>query len=1246
MTKPGDFRPLLWLQTIKRLFGDCPFARYTWHIGRHPSLIPGPAVILFPCRDTVLGCGIAGMVAVKPVTPVPFQMPALKEMTGHVENQGLGAFEGRHQEIADGYLGGDAPLMALGAEVQQLKTLHAFGRLFNDDSLQHRLQEDLSRLQILLEQETARFDHVMGLLPPKAAAVVSRRLESLRDAAWGLDREILRNITKIRELAPWLKAPADSGVLGVIKHLNGVLNAIDRLEVRGRDSAGVSLMFVLERGVFQEFLKQLEQGGLVSAFDARRNPEVLLNNSISVAARENTAAIALTYKVAAEIGHLGDNIAFIRDQLKTDPVLRLLAALPHRHHTVSAHTRWASVGAITEANCHPVDNRTLPATADTEPVIHVCLNGDIDNYQELKADYEARGVFLPEAVTCDTKIIPVHIAGYLDKGHDIHEAFRLAVNDFHGSHAITMHTDLAPGKLFLALKGSGQALFIGLAPDHYVTASELYGLVEETSDFIKMDGEALNPSSLGAPVNGQIVILDQAQGGGLGGVRALSYDGAPIVLTPEKVRKTPLTSRDIDRQQFDHYFLKEISESPASVRKTLENRWKITGGSEPKMAIVLDNTQFPDAVASAFKQNRIRRIIFIGQGTAGVAALVCADILRHYLKETAIRVEAYKSSEMSGFILSEQAAGQWGDTLLVPISQSGTTADTNRAVDMMKKMGAFVIAVVNRRDSDLCFKADGVLYTSSGRDIEMSVASTKAFYSQIIAGAVLGLHVAQMGGRRNSTFISSEIKQMTELPALMEQVLARREEIKAAALRRANARTHWAAVGSGPNKAAADEIRIKLSELCYKTISSDYVEDKKHIDLSSEPLIVVCAAGARRTVLGDIIKDTAIFHSHKALTIVIADENEDRFAPYADEIIPVPSAAEHFAPILNTLAGHLWGYYAALAINEGSKFLYDFREDLNRAIFGFKKNRMDLYEIALEKSFREKILRFYQEFRKRQEENRLSGAIGVKASGDILLLLKYLSGKLPLADFELDFGEKGTAANMFNRLFGALNTAINTLARPVDAIKHQAKTVTVGTSRIEETAEGLVFNLIREKGFTIAQLTIANLMVVKNIQPIIRRVKGATLYGISGMGLLGEPDDATTLTVIEKTGTSAAIPSRAEADHRLTGTKRIIVQRGNVYIGRGRKDDRSILVIPLLSNNPEEPHAIAYLLLLDIDFETTASLKAKIRALGGKYEHIKNLVQETNASWRDDWLERVGMADLFGWSAEKVAEKLMKNDEG
>ena len=116
---------------------------------------------------------------------------------------------------------------------------------------------------------------------------------------------------------------------------------------------------------------------------------------------------------------------------------------------------------------------------------------------------------------------------------------------------------------------------------------------------------------------------------------------------------------------------------------------------------------------------------------------------------------------------------------MIAISQSGTTTDTNRTVDMVKERGAHTLAIVNRRDSDITFKVDGVIYTSSGRDIEMSVASTKAFYAQIVAGAILGLYMAALKKRRNEEFVSNEIQQLLALPGHVRQVLAGKGAIRA-----------------------------------------------------------------------------------------------------------------------------------------------------------------------------------------------------------------------------------------------------------------------------------------------------------------------------------------------------------------------------------------------------------------------------------------------------------------------------------
>ena len=352
----------------------------------------------------------------------------------------------------------------------------------------------------------------------------------------------------------------------------------------------------------------------------------------------------------------------------------------------------------------------------------------------------------------------------------------------------------------------------------------------------------------------------------------------------------------------------------------------------------------------------------------------------------------------------------------------------------------------------------------------------------------------------------------------------------------------------------------------------------------------------------------------------------------------MPVVSEHLAPIINTLVGHIWGYYAALAINEGSKFLYDFQEELQQIVDSEAQKGLDVYELILEKSFREKIGEFYKIFRKRKNGNGFPVALGLSSSADLTLLLKYLSGRLPVSDFELDFGIKGTARNMLNTLFESLGKAINDMSRPVDAIKHQAKTVTVGTSRIEERLEGILFDALSEYGFIPAQLINRNVLVLKNVQPILSEIKGAIHYRISKLSLLGEPVEETTIELLHKSGDLKPLLSRVESDNILKGTKRIIVREGNVFLGKGKKDDRNIIVIPIISLDPASPNMIDDLLLLHIAFKENITLAEKIKALGGKYERIKNIVQENSVRWNDDFLDIVKTGDLFGISAEKIGD--------
>ena len=1212
--------------------------RWNIYAGVDPEWVTAPALILFPCRSNILCCGLAGILTIKRAQRPEFadpdkRMEALFQIISRENIKGI--LDG---VIPSGrYLDGPDALAVLEQCVSILKQDVSFERLFYDPSKAAQLTVLSEKMNVFLAEEQTGLESRAAQFSTGDLEIINSRLTRMKDIHWALERDILDNIDRILGLAGSERhedlAPE---AFRKYRKINFLLNGLDRLEVRGRDSAGIQISFTLSTPRdLADVLERLREKGLYDDFRQRTADGDLVNGSIECS--EARPFLSFTYKTASIIGELGRNVGELRKFVTEDAVFREFAVKEAAFETTLSHTRWASVGSITEDNCHPINNHTLnkdirryPAYGEGDWTISVVLNGDIDNYQALRRQFESgRESFVPE-VTTDTKIIPLQIEKYLREGNDLTESFRRAVYDFEGSHAIAMTSSVEPSRTFLALKGSGQTIYVGLTPDRYIFSSELYGLVEETSAFIKMDGEKLSiPGDSGSA--GQIVILDQNSQGGLPGIKSFYYNGLPLAWRTADIQQAEMTTRDIDRGTYPHFFLKEISESALSVHKTLLGKYRITTGKDggKKVRFNLGSDIIPEQVRLSLGRGEIRRVMVIGHGTAAVAGAVVSDSLERYLRGAHMKIEAKIASELSGFYLQEDLQ----DTLVIPITQSGTTTDTNRAVTMAVERGAAVIAVVNRRQSDITGKSDGVFYTSDGRDIEISVASTKAFYSQIVAGHILSLYLAQVLATLSDEEIARELENLERAPALMKRVLEQKEKIRQSVRDCAGQKKYWAVVGSGPNKAAADEIRIKLSELCYKTISSDVVENKKHIDLSAEPLILVCASGAPETVTSDIVKDVAIFKAHKAGVIVFADEGEGRFDPIADSVIAIPRARMPLPVILNTVAGHLWGYYAACKIDEEALFFREFRSRLNLTVTDAGRHQALFYEKISDRQFHQMIRDFSTSFHERLAGGGFSLS-SVSTISDLVLLLKYVVGKIPLEDFWQDFRDE--TISPIDRLDTCLGHAIDELSRPIDTIRHQAKTVTVGTSRREQPLEGIVFELLKELGVALRRLTGKNILAIRNVQPAISAIRGYTLYEIDNLDQEGNPQDVSTITIGQRGGIALQMKSRVEQSDLLIGAKKTIVSTGHVYLGRGKTDGVPIMIVPLLG----EGMGVRNLLLIHILFNESLSLPEKIDVLGYRFNDIHNLINEYNLPWNDRYLASISLEALFSEPVEIIAGQI------
>ena len=1001
------------------------------------------------------------------------------------------------------------------------------------------------------------------------------------DALWCIAED---RLATARAVAGFLGAEAQGAPENLVAgwwSIQVALSALDRLEVRGRDSAGIAV--------------------LVTSGDPPETPSSADALGRSGSCWQDRNVTVHVHKTAVEVGELGDNTRVLRDAVTADDALRAALARPGARCSVLAHTRWASVGLITEPNAHPVVS--LPT--EGAPWTFSAVNGDIDNYAAVAARHE---LAYPAAVTTDARVVPGLTRRLRRSTESDLEAFAAAVATFEGSHAIVSCSTADPHSLLLARRGSGQALYVGLAPDAFVVASEPYGLVEQAGAYLRFDGaDGVGNSGDGG---GEVVRLDAGSAGETAGVSRRSYDGATVGLPG--TTEAGITTRDIDRRGYPHFLLKEISESPGSFAKTLGGR---LSGPPSRRRVALDGVLPATAELP-------RRIVVIGQGTAAVAARAIADILAAEVSGSGVEVTARLASELSGFGLADDMS----DHLVVAVSQSGTTTDTNRTVDLVQARGAWVVAVVNRRESDLASRADGVLHTSDGRDVEMSVASTKAFYAQVAAGFLLACAIADRLGAASGDpdHRSGLLEALERLPAAMNEVLEERPRIADIAQRLAPARRHWATVGNGRNRLAAEELRIKLSELCYRSVACDTTEDKKHIDLSAEPLVLVCATGLDRSTALDVAKEVAIYEAHRGAPVVITDDAH--LARAAPESVLLPPVHPDVAFVLATVAGHLFGYEAALAIDAGAEPLRRTRGVIEAALDATPAGAAADPEDLLA-ALSDEIAAGATEFGRQLRAGRYDGHLPAGTATRLDALFRYALGVLPLAAFEIDYGEMGTPAAVLERFLAVLTEAIEELTRPIDAIRHQAKTVTVGISRSEEALRDVpLVQAVRSAGAVGERLSYDTLSTLAGLDAAVAEVTGHIRYVIDG----------ERIEIADRAGVAGEIRSRVVGDSTLRGTKRQVSRERRVLLTRGLADGRLLLLVPEIKGGD----TVGLVLLhVELHERLPASEAADVlRRYRDRYSRLRYAVTETETSFDEEVLAQVPIEDLLAGDVAAVAE--------
>jgi len=519
------------------------------------------------------------------------------------------------------------------------------------------------------------------------------------------------------------------------------------------------------------------------------------------------------------------------------------------------HTRWATHGRPSEQNAHP-------HRAGRIVVIH---NGIIENYLELRAELGGRGRRM--ASETDTEVISHLIDEYVEQGAALFDATRRAVGRLVGSYSIVVLSDAEPDRLVAAK--SATPIVIGVGEGENFVASDIPALLDHTRRVMFLE-------------DGEVAELTRDR------VTISTFDGAPVAREPRTVTWDAVTAQ---KGGYKHFLLKEIHEQPQAIIDTMRGRLLQEAGD-----VQLDAT-----VAERLPTD-VRRCVLVACGTAWHACLVGKFLLER-LAGIPCEVDYGSEFRYRNPILDR-------NTLVVVVSQSGETADTLAAVETGREHRTTVLAVCNVVDSSIARRADAVLYTHAGPEI--SVASTKAFTTQLTALYLLALHLGRRRARIDQERGRTLVSDLVGLPHAVADVLARERVIEKVAKKYGNAQD-FLYLGRGINYPVALEGALKLKEISYIHAEGYPAGEMKHgpIALINEQMPVVVLI-PHDGVFQKTLSNLKEVESRGGRIIVVTDAPSPELEDVAWEVLSVPRTNELLTPILLTVPLQLLAYHVAV----------------------------------------------------------------------------------------------------------------------------------------------------------------------------------------------------------------------------------------------------------------------------------------------------------------------------------------------
>jgi len=520
------------------------------------------------------------------------------------------------------------------------------------------------------------------------------------------------------------------------------------------------------------------------------------------------------------------------------------------------HTRWATHGKPSERNAHP-------QRAGKVVIVH---NGIIENYRELRAELEAAG---REIVSdTDTELIAHCIEQAFDAGHDLLTAVREACGRLTGAYALAALCEEDPSAI-VAAKNGGSPMILGQGEKQAYLASDIPAILPYTRQMAFIE-------------DGEFAVLRES------GIEIVDAEGRPSPRDFKTVQWDPISA---EKGGYDRFMQKEIFEQPRAITDTIGTRI-----DEAALDIDLDGIAFDGDWVKG-----MNRVTLVACGTASYACMVGKYMIEH-LAQIPCEVDLASEFRYRKPILDDRC-------MVVPVSQSGETADTLAALREGKEQGARILSITNTRDSTIARESDDVLYTHAGPEI--GVASTKCFTAQVVALYLFAVKLAMVKGLLSEQKKQQLLHDVISLPRIVQGALGLDEKIQQLAHKYFK-RTDFLFLGRGIMFPLALEGALKLKEISYIHAEAYAAGEMKHgpIALIDENMPVVVIAN-KSPLYDKLISNLEQVRARDGQVIAIATEGDGEIAEKANDVIYVPELGEFLTSVVVSIPLQLFAYHVA-----------------------------------------------------------------------------------------------------------------------------------------------------------------------------------------------------------------------------------------------------------------------------------------------------------------------------------------------